>query len=348
MIKNLTLLFHLVLLSFSLFAQNDSLILSNGDKMIGEIKSMDKGVLIIETDYSDKDFRIEWTGIKEIYSTNKFLISLTTGKRVTASIETKSPGIIILNGVEGGELIVKIQGDTIEVKHDDIVYINSLDDTFLSRLNVSLDVGYTLTKANDQQQFNANTKLGYTADLWSLSIFYNSLFTSQDSVDNIQRNEGGVDYRYFLPKDYYVSIASNFLSNTEQALDLRSSLSAGFGKYFVHTNKSYFGLGLGALSNVERFTNETEGRESWEAYLGIELNLFDIGDLTLYASATAFPSITEQGRFRSDLKFDAKYDDFIINDFYIRGGITLNYDNQPAIAGNETDYVLTTGFGWSW
>lgn len=348
MIKYLSLLAYFILLSLSVLAQNDSLILNNGDKMIGEIKSMEKGVLTVETDYSDKDFLIEWDKIKEIYSENKFLISLNTGKRITASIETKTPGKIILNGIEGGELIIKIMGDTIEVNQQDIVYINSLDDSFLSRLSASIDVGYSLAKANNQQQFNANTRLGYLADLWSLSFFYNSLFTSQDSIDNIERNEGGLSFRYFLPKDYYFNIASNFLSNTEQAIELRSSFSGGIGKYIIHTNSAYIGFGIGALSNIEKFSNDTPDRESWEAYLGFEANLFDIGDFSFFSTVTAFPSITEKGRFRTDLSVDAEYDDFIFDDFYIRAGINLNYDNQPAIAGNETDYVFTTGFGWSW
>jgi len=38
-------------------AINDSLVFKNGNILVGEIKSMDKGVLIFKTDYSDKDFK---------------------------------------------------------------------------------------------------------------------------------------------------------------------------------------------------------------------------------------------------------------------------------------------------
>ena len=55
-------------LSNNLFSQIDSLILINGDVIIGEVKSMNKSVIQIETPYSDSDFKIEWEGIKEIYS----------------------------------------------------------------------------------------------------------------------------------------------------------------------------------------------------------------------------------------------------------------------------------------
>jgi hypothetical protein len=40
----------------------------------------------------------------------------------------------------------------------------------------------------------------------------------------------------------------------------------------------------------------------------------------------------------------AKYD--IPWDFYVKLGITVNYDNQPAIEGTQYDYILKTGFGW--
>src|SRR5262245_31780504 len=54
---------------------HDSIILKNGDVIVGEIKSMDKGVLTIETDYSKSDITIKWSGIKEIYSTSHFMIT---------------------------------------------------------------------------------------------------------------------------------------------------------------------------------------------------------------------------------------------------------------------------------
>ena len=58
----------------NLCAQHDSLVLKNGNVIVGEIKSLDKGVLTIETDYSKSDFTIEWSGIREIFSTSLFLL----------------------------------------------------------------------------------------------------------------------------------------------------------------------------------------------------------------------------------------------------------------------------------
>ena len=56
----------LVLTSQLLTAQVDSIKFRSGDFIIGEIKSMEKGILVVETEYSDSDFKIEWTEVTGI------------------------------------------------------------------------------------------------------------------------------------------------------------------------------------------------------------------------------------------------------------------------------------------
>ena len=136
----------------------------------------------------------------------------------------------------------------------------------------------------------------------------------------------------------------NFLSNTEQALQLRSIGKLGGGKFLIHTNKTYWTLGAGVSFNNERFTNEVADQNSVEGYGGMELNMFDVGDLNLLGSLFVYPSFTESGRWRSDFRFDAKYDLFW--ELYVKTGLTLNYDNQPAVEGSDLDYILSFGFGW--
>jgi hypothetical protein len=81
-----------------------------------------------------------------------------------------------------------------------------------------------------------------------------------------------------------------------------------------------------------------------EGYVGSELNLFDIGDFSLFISIFIFPSFTESGRWRSDIRLDTKYK--FPKDFYIKFGLTMNYDNRPALAGKKIDYVFAFSVGW--
>ena len=316
-------------------AQTDSLVLSNGNVIVGELKSMDKGVLIIETGYSDSDFSIEWTGVKEIYSANRFLITLRDGRRINGSLKSTGAGKVTIESVEG---------EIIETTLSDLVYMKGLKSNFWSRSYASIDLGLNLTKANNLKQYSMRSTAGYLADKWALDMYYNDIRSSQDSIEATKRTEGGISYKYYLPRDWYLMSAVTFLSNTEQALQLRTTAKLGAGNYIVHTNKSYWGL-LGGISyNNETFSNDTPKRSSAEGFFGTELNMFDTGDLSLISSLYIYPGITEAGRWRSDFQVDTKYD--LPHDFYIQLGLTLNYDNQPAVQGNETDYVFVFSVGW--
>lgn len=326
-----------ILLSFkSVNAQHDSLILKNGDVIVGEIKSLDKGVLTIETDYSKKDFTIEWSGIKEIYSKTNFLMILSDGQRLNGSIQSST-------GSDTAKITLA-EGIVTEVPVNDIVFLKGLKSDFFSRLKATIDMGLSFTKANNLQQLTINSSAGYMADKWQFDAYYDIMRSAQDSVQTTKRTDGAVSFKYFLQRDWFASASVNFLSNTEQALKLRTTGKLGAGKFIRHTNQTYFAVGAGLSFNNESFTNNTAGRNSLEAFTGSELNLFDIGDLNLLSSLWVYPSLTEKGRWRTDFGIDVKYD--LPLDFYIKMGLTLNYDNKPAIAGNTMDYVLAFTIGW--
>lgn len=326
----------LVLFAFTMAmsAQTDSLIFKNGNYIVGEIKDLNRGIVTVETDYSDDDFTIEWEGIKEVYSKSYFLFTLSDGRRFNGNFETTGDGKIKIFSEDG----------PVEIAPDEIVYIKSVEQDFWSKMSANIDLGYSFTKAQNLNQFNLRAYVGYLTDRWMLDGSVNSVISSQDSVETIRRTDGNVGYTFFLPKGWSLISQYNFLSNTEQQLDLRSTIKLGLGYYVIQTNDSYWGFSAGAAYTHEVYMSNDPERRTGEAFVGTELNLFDIGDLNLLTNATAYPSLTESGRFRLDFKFDLKYD--LPKDFYIKLGTTVNYDNKPAAGASEADYVFTTGFGW--
>jgi hypothetical protein len=153
------------LLQQKAFAQKDSLILKNKDVIVGEIKSLNKSVLTIETDYSENDFAIEWSGVKEIYSKGQFIITLTNGYR-TSGIIKSIPG-------SDNAVITESDKNTIQVKLDEIVFIKELEKTFWSRAKAAIDVGVTLTKENNMRQLSVRSNLGYLAEKWQMDGYFN-------------------------------------------------------------------------------------------------------------------------------------------------------------------------------
>jgi hypothetical protein len=336
------LLFTIIIFgAFTAFSQNDSLVLINGDVIIGELKSMDKGVAVIETGYSDDDLTIKWDGIKEIYTEASYLVTLSSGDRINGTVTSIGSGML---------KITPETGSPVEAQHDNLVYLKSVDKGFWDRVYATIDIGFDLTKANNMTTFTTRSTLGYLANRWSTDFNFNTLFSKQDEADNIRRTDGGLTYKYFLPHDWYLPITLTYLSNTEQKLNARWNGLIGIGKYVIHSNHAYWGFSGGGAYNHENYTpvvdSASEIKSSWEGFVGTELNLFDIGDFDLLTNVKVFPGITEAGRWRADFNFDMKYD--LPLDFYIKLGYSLNYDNQPVEGAADVDYVLHTGVGWEW
>lgn len=318
------------------FAQTDSLVLTNNDVIVGQIKGMDRGVITVETAYSKDDLKVKWSGIKKIKTTSVYFITLADGTRLNGRLETAEPGKVRIQTEEGAEKVFVCE---------ELVNLKSIDKGFWDRVNAAVDFGFSLTKAQSLRQISLRSNVGYLAENWSTSVHYNSIFSNQDQTNAIRNTDAGLTFNYLLQKDWYIPVSLTFISNTEMKLDLRTLGKVGVGNYIVHTNHSYWGVAGGITYNAENYS-DAEDRKSWEGYVGTELNLYDIGDLSLLTKLVAYPSITESGRWRSDFIFDAKYD--LPKDFYIKLGLTMNYDNRPVEGASDTDYVFQTGFGWKW
>lgn len=317
------------------YAQKDSIVFKNGKHLIGEIGGMNKGILKIDVEYGDSDFAIEWGAINGIYTESEFLISLNDRSRYNG----------ILNGELDSVRIITPEADTVVVKLNEVVYLEDYDTKFKDRFNASIDLGLSLTKANNLKQFNSRSSLGYAAQNWNLRGTVNSVISEQDDqAERTRRTDASITFRYILQKGWFLFPEVLILSSTELNLDLRTITKAGIGNYIFRTNKAFWNLTAGVSRTVEDFSNDQEDRNSWEAVFGTDLDLFDIGNLNLSLGIDAYPSLTESGRFRSDITFDLKYD--LPLDFYIRLGTTFNYDNRPAEGGSDSDYVVQSGLGW--
>ena len=73
------------------YGAQDVVITTTGDRLVGEIKSVEKDVLTFSTDYSDSDFKIKWEKIASIESDRQFILETFDGKRVSGSLKALGP-----------------------------------------------------------------------------------------------------------------------------------------------------------------------------------------------------------------------------------------------------------------
>ena len=325
------------------FAQKDTLVMKSNEKVMGEIKQFDNGVVKIETDYSDKDFQVEYDKVIYIHTARHFLIITTEGDRYYGSFKSKSSDFskVVIEEKTGGQ---------VEVNLKDIVFFQEIEDNFWQRLDVELSVGYTLTKANNNQQFSGNFDLGYLSDKTKYNLYFGMIRSFQESDDftsTITRTNGGFIYRRFIVRDWFMLLNADLLESSEQKLAMRSNIKGGVGYYLVKNLKMNLGIAGGLAWTYEDYIDlVNDSRNSAEAFVAAEFIIFDLGDLELGTKCFAYPSLTEAGRFRTDFNINVKYD-FPL-DFFIKLNYTLNYDNQPAIGAPKSDYVFQTTLGWEW
>ena len=325
-------------LSIHLFSQNDSIKLKSGQILLGTIESLDKSILVFSTPFSDSDFKIKWEKVTEFYSEKTYIVTLEEGGRYNTTINTDPSN-------NNNVIIFDDNGSQITTNISNITFIDPFSKNFLKRVDYAFDAGVNFTKAKNFQQITGNAKIGYTAEDWNFLTTFNLVFSSQDATDDISRFEADLSGQRFLPKEWYLLAGANFLSNSDQQLKLRSTGRVGAGYFFIKNNNLYFGSDAGVAFNNESYTDVLiDSKSSMEAYLSSEFNRYNMGDLSLLTSVRLSPSITENGRFRTDFKLDLKYD--LTGSIYLKTGITYNYDNQPISDSPKGDYVFQTTIGW--
>src|SRR4029077_18995019 len=68
-------------------ADQDVVVTTTGDRLVGEIIRVEKDVLTFSTGYSDADFKIEWDKVASIDSSRQFLVETFDGKRLSGSLK---------------------------------------------------------------------------------------------------------------------------------------------------------------------------------------------------------------------------------------------------------------------
>ena len=156
----LALVSGLLLLPTSAFCQ-DSLVFKNNNYMTGEIKSMNKGVLSIETDYSKSDFTIEWVEVKEIYTKTSFMLTQSDGDRLSGTLQSVNANQVNVVGDAG----------TSTSELNDIVLLKSVSEKFWDRFHAAISLGLSVTRAQSLKQFTSRSSVGYVREKWTARCY---------------------------------------------------------------------------------------------------------------------------------------------------------------------------------
>lgn len=321
------------------FAQNDKIYTARGVDFMGTFKSMEDGVVIFSTEYSDYDFKFKWSKIVGVKITKEFVI--------TTVDQEKYIGKIISLPAQKRIAIIEFESGSKKISLDSIDQISSVDNDFIHRFSVTASAGFTFTKANKVRQRSIEATVIYDSDKLNVNTDFSMERTRQDDVDLIRRTEGNLS----LTRDAWGKVkllgGVDFLRNTEQSLDLRSTIRAGLGGYFVRKSKINFISGAGLAYNNERYGGDESDRgSSLESFVLLKLGIDEINHFVFFGQVIVYPSICREGRFRVDSDISMRYN--LPLNLFVELSYAHDIDNSPLVESSEFDFVLKTTIGWKW
>ena len=179
-------------------ARPDTVYISSGEVLYGEIKSFDRNVLTFDTDYADSDFKIDWDEVIGLSSSTEFTIYTRYGKRIT--------GIFRYDGKNKRLNGVVSENETLIFNLDDITWFITHEKIFWQRIKISIDGGYSYTKSSEAQQFSAMSKINYTSKNWYLGMDFNRIATIIKDSEHAKTTNGTGNFIYSLTKHTFTLV----------------------------------------------------------------------------------------------------------------------------------------------
>ena len=208
------LLFYLAMICFSSLTvraqKNDTIYLRNGDRITGELKKFEYGLLNLSTD-AMKTISIEFDKINSIHSAKYFEIRLNSGQKYFGRLKKSN----VLSTLD----IITVT-DTVSKRLWDIVLIVPIKRSFFQKIDGSLDLGLTYTKASDIFQYSLNTKVTYRTTYYATQLKFESLQTD-DGTELSKNNTLGFTVSHFLPHKTQLAWKKSFRTKNHLRLQLK-------------------------------------------------------------------------------------------------------------------------------
>lgn len=319
--------------------KTDVVYMRNGDKITCEIRSLGQGQLTVKPDYTDSTIVIDWAKVSHIESSQDFVVSDPRGGLYTGTVN-----------IDPETRLVTVQNSSKQtLAHDDVIEIQPLGKTFLKRFQGNVDLGLTFARSNSQKNLSLQGALGYQSEKYLSSVNFNSQFTSQrDTTNTSESTVKSEFFRRLRLSNWYGGALGNFLSSSEQQIDLRSTLGGGLAKRIIFTNRTNLsaigGLGYTVQKNASGAIS-TANTNSLDSALALQYSTFRFDSTTFDTTLWLYPSLTSPGRLRLTFNQDIYYK--FLHDFYVRISFYDNYDNQPVVGAPANNLGGSTTVGWS-
>jgi Protein of unknown function, DUF481 len=338
-ISSRTLVLTLTLLSvISLDAlarsKTDVVTLYNGDRITGEIKSLDNGILNYSTDAMGT-LKIEWQEIATLQSDFYYEIRLSSGTRYFGSIvPSEQPGQLIVVDLDGDHPLDWLQ----------VVGARPIEKKFIDRIDLYLAAGYSYDRGSAVAQTTINTTISYENEKARNTL---SGRTSQTDSDGEDTSSTKVDVDRAIwtrHQKWFRAFTANYEANDELGLKHRIGIGSGMGRLILDSQKHRL-VGVAGLQVITEKSKAGDQDQNLELYLSSRYRAwrFNTPELDLDFGFTLYPSLTDSGRVRSASDLRLRWE--LIADLFFDITSYATWDSESE-SNSGIDYGVSTGLGW--
>ena len=318
--------------------KTDIVVLKSGDRVTCEIKMLSRGKLEVSTDSMDKIY-IEWADIDSLRSGAYFRVTNSDGSLCFGSLEIRE-----------GTKVLRVASDTTIVNLPTLsaVWIAPIEKTFWSRNKGNTKVGFNYAKSTDLAELYFDFYNRYRTPKTIVDVDIS--WTETDQADERKnRASAGWSYSYLFPQGVTLSGGAKLERNDELNLKNRflGLVSAGYN--LIASNESMLNVAAGFAYNAEVSYTEEGTKSSLEGVLHGAYSIYQYNNPKMAVDLLVdfYPSITEKGRYRSEISVDIRRE--IIVDFFFDLEVYDQYDNKSSSGeGSTSDYGIMTSLGYSW
>jgi hypothetical protein len=320
---------------------DDVVILKNGDRLTGEIKSLQRGELNFKASYMAEAVRLDWSRVERLDSKDRYLIFLTDGKLFTDYLRLDPASNSTIDNFFIGE-----KKNAVRVKQMEVLRIAPVEERFWRQLQGTIDFGLSFTSGNDQYETEFSASAAYRKHDHSLAVRLDSVFSGQPKGSSTARNEFTLDYRKQLSPKWYAGGLFDLLHSDQQSLALRTTAGGLFGRNIRQTERTRISVFGGLAGTRENYSTETGKPKTTnaDALAGFDFTTFRFTTTDITSRFILYPSLTIPGRMRMQFNSDLRIK--IAKDFYWGFHIYENFDSKPPVRADKNDLGISSSLGW--
>jgi len=329
----LVALFSLWALPLRAAPKTDIVIFNNGDKLTGEVKSLKRGQLNLNTEATGT-IGIEWDKISNVVTNQRIQVETTDGTRYfgTLTSSKKSSRIIVVTD-DGPQTLDAAR----------VIVMTPIEGGGIHALDVDLSVGYNFAKAGGVKQVTLGVNMDYRSLIRIESLRFSTIISDSNTQDASKRMNLGLRHTRLWNRRWFSNSSLTFDQNDELGLNLRTSLGAGGGRYLVQSNTMLLSLEGSLQFSRENLVAEDDDTDSLEANFAANWDwfLFEDPELDWSTRLQIIPSLTERGRVRGELDTTLQWE--LFGDLKWAISLYASWDNQPqSDVGATSDYGVNT------